>query len=206
MRQLQFHEYWSLLEGGTSPDSVSDDIRNASLHEAQILWPQLRILPWESRERRIEYVARSDATDKLLLHVSADWDNCFLILVLPRGQSRPESYILFDIGAEYQEPRFCCHAFDVEDVPTEEMIRYYLPQLHELDADPYAILDIGDGTYMQCYAEDGLFDLEHQLVSTASHYCANRRVDTESAVNAFLSYAFGKKEWAFELQWRKMEL
>ena len=59
---------------------------------------------------------------------------------------------------------------------------------------------------MQTYAENGMFDLEHQLVSTSSHYRLAEPVDVATAVRAMLSYAFGKKEWAREFVWQKMEL
>jgi hypothetical protein len=139
------------------------------------------------------------------VHVTADWKNCFLIIVLSAASLQPESFILFDIGAEYQQSRFVCPAFDIDDVPGEDTIRTCLPRLQG-QHDPFAIIDRGEGTYMQTYAENGMFDLEHQLVSTSAHYRLAEPVDVATAVRAMLSYAFGKKEWAREFVWQKMEL
>jgi hypothetical protein len=59
---------------------------------------------------------------------------------------------------------------------------------------------------MQTFADNGLFDLEHQLVSLSSHYCLEDRIDATAVVDMFLSYAFGKKEWARDHTWKKMDL
>jgi hypothetical protein len=67
-------------------------------------------------------------------------------------------------------------------------------------------LETGDGTYLQTYAKDGMYWVEHQLVSGASHYQLQQKVSAETVIDLFLSYAFGRKEWAREFVWEKMEL
>jgi hypothetical protein len=205
MRLLQLHEYLALLDGGANTQPAADALSKACLQQAQSIWPRLRISPWMDWDRRIECVAECHPTGKLLVHVSTDWKNCFLILVVPPSQLQAEAYLLFDIGAEYRQPRFICPAFDLDQVADEETIRRHVPQLQG-KRNPSAVLGIGDGTYIQAYAEHGMFDVEHQLVSLSSHYCLEKRVNAETVVNMFLSYAFGKKESAREFTWKKMEL
>ena len=205
MRLLQLHEYLALLDGGATTQPADEELFSACLEQAQSLWPRLRLHGWRDRDRRIELVARCQATGTLLVHVSADWPNCFLILVVPAGRPEAEAYLLFDIGAEYREARFICPAFDVNQIADAEMIRRYVPKLQG-ENDPFAILEIGDGTYLQTYAEDGMYRVEHQLVSLASHYQLQQKVSAETVIDLFLSYAFGRKEWAREFVWEKMEL
>jgi hypothetical protein len=102
--------------------------------------------------------------------------------------------------------RLECPELGIDEAATEPLIRTTIPKLLELENDAFAILSIGEGTYLQTLAEDGLFVLEYQLVSTAAHYELPERVTTDVVTNAFLSYAFGMKEWARELPWRKLEL
>ncbi|MBO0860110.1 MAG: hypothetical protein J2P21_16895 [Chloracidobacterium sp.] len=150
-------------------------------------------------------MARLNTSGTLLVHITADWKDCFLILVVPSHQLQAEGYLLFDIGAEYREVRFNCPAFGLDQVADKETIRRTVPLLPGA-VDPFAILEAGEGTYNQAYAEDGMFDVQHQLVSPTSHYCLERRVSDEVVVNLFLSYAFGRYEWAREYAWKKMSL
>jgi hypothetical protein len=205
MRQLQFHEYLALLDGGTQPERASDALTKACLEDAKSIWPQLSLGGWTKRPRKVEYVAKCQGNGKRLVHVSADWENCFLILVVPLRKRRAESYLLFDIGAEYTLAKFICPPFDLEQTADRDTIRKFVPRLQG-ERDPFAILESGKGTYMQAYAEDGLFDVEHQMVSLSFHYCLDERVDADTVVRLFLSYAFGKKEWAHDFTWNKMKL
>jgi hypothetical protein len=205
MRLLQLHEYLALLDGGATPQPADEALSQACLQQAESIWPLLRLGSWTDSDRRIESVARCHAGGNRLVHVSAGRENCFLILVVPPRQVRAEAYLLFDIGAEYKEARFLCPAFGLDRVADEDTIRKYVPRLQGV-TDPFAILETAEGTYIQTYADRGMFDVEHQLVSVSSHYCLGRRVDADTTVKLFLSYAFGNKEWAREFTWKKMEL
>jgi hypothetical protein len=205
MRLLQLHEYLALLDGGANTQSADDALSDACLEQARAIWPQLGLHAWEERNRSVEAVACCHASGKLLVHVSADWKNCFAILVVPPGRLQAEAFILFDIGAEYGDVRFICPAFDLDQVAEEGTIRHYVPQLGD-KRDPFAVLEIGDGTYMQAYAKGGVYNVEHQLVSLSSHYRLEKSVSAEVVINLFLSYAFGKKEWARDFNWTKMDL
>jgi hypothetical protein len=205
MQQLQIHEYLALLDEGTDAQPIDDSLSRLYLEQAEAVWPELQTAAWEDRERRVEYVVRCRASGRLLVHVSADWKDCFLILVVPAGQVQAEAFLLFDIGAEYRPVRFICPAFEVDDIADEETISRCLPQLDGAH-DPFAILESGNGTYMQARAVGGAFIVEHQLVSLSSHYRLEERVSSDVVVSLFLSYAFGRKEWACDFKWDPMEL
>ena len=205
MRLLQLHEYLAILDGGATIEPAVDALSKSSLDQAQSIWPRLGISSWADRRRDVQSVARCRASGTLLVQITTDWKDCFLILVVPPHQLQAEGYLLFDVGAEYRKVRFDCPAFELYQVADEETIRRTAPRLPGA-RDPFAILEAGEGTYIQAYAKDGMFDVEHQLVSTASHYRLESRVSAEVVVSLFLSYAFGKYEWAREYKWKKVEL
>jgi hypothetical protein len=205
MRLLQFHEYLGLLDGGAKTIPAADSHSRVWLQQAQALWPQLRLGSWTRRARNVESVARCHASGTRLVHVSANWQNCYLILVVPPRRVQAESYLLFDIGAEYRKARLICPAFDLDQTADEKTIRMYVPLLHG-NRNPFAILETGKDTYIQAYAEGGRFDVEHQLVSVSSHYIGARKVSAKTVVDLFVSYAFGRYEWARAVTWKKLEL
>lgn len=204
LKQLQFHEYLALLEGSIKSATPDPALAETWLEQAKKLWPQLGIAKWAKHPRQVEYVARTPAGVQFV-HVTADWTNCFLILVVPAGAVQADAWILFDIGAQYNEPMLICPAFDLEEAATPEQVRTIIPQLGGED-DPFAILEIGDGTYLQTYAEGDLYEVEHQLVSTKQHFKLPEPVEAAVVVDLFLSYAFGKYEWSRERVWEPMEL
>ena len=206
MRLLQLHEYLDLLDGGVATQAADHGLAQTALATAESLWPTLKISPWDATSRTVEMIARCTNSGKRLVHVTADWKNCYLILVFECDSEIPESYILFDIGAEYSEVQFVCPAFEIAAPATEDLIAKYIPRLKDTESDPFAVLDIGDGTYMQAYAEGSRYGVEYQLVSLASHYALDVSVDAATVVMLFNSYAFGRKEWAREYTWTKVEL
>src|SRR5262249_53389680 len=115
MRQLQLHEYLTLLDGQARTEPPTETICQAALNDAQLIGPILKLSAWTDRKRRVECVANCLATGTRLVHISADWKNCFLILAVPPDQLHAEAYILFDIGAEYAQVRFICPAFDIDE-------------------------------------------------------------------------------------------
>ena len=54
--------------------------------------------------------------------------------------------------------------------------------------------------------DDGMYLLEHQLVTTKCHYRAAGRLGAGVVCRAFISYAFEKKEWATDFIWEIIEL
>ena len=205
MRLAQIHEYLILLDGGTKTVTATDDECRVWLEYAHRVWPQLEIDSWQAHPRSVSLVTDCQATGHRLGHVTADWENCFLILIVPPGETMPESHILFDIGAEYESLTLLCPTLELDEVVTEPSIANAIHKLPGRE-DPFAIVDTGRGTYMQTYAEDAGFHIEYQLVSTACHYVLPKLVSAETTIQLFNSYAFGKKEWARNFQWQPMEL
>ena len=204
MKQLQLHEYLALVDGGAPTIPVEQSLADEALKQAEALWPDLRIDTWEKRKRKVECVAQCSNGTRLV-HVTANRRNCFLILVVPPKKKAATKYLLFEIGAEYAEPQLICPAFDLDGPADKVTIRKIIPRL-DGQRNPFAILNIGNGTYIQCYAEVGLYDVEHQVVSTAAHYSLKKKADAATVVKLFLSYGFGKKEWATEYEWKLMKL
>ena len=127
------------------------------------------------------------------MHVNADWENCFLILITPADTVEPEAYLLFDIGAEYRELTLTCPTLQLEDAVSDALIEESIRNLPGRE-DPFAILDAGEGTYLQTFAEEEEgFHIEHQLVSTASHYALPELVPRMSPSNCSIRTRLGKK-------------
>ena len=196
-----------ILEGGANKHAVDDALSKYSIAQAESIWPQLKISSWSDHPRSVEYVAKCEVSGKLLVHITTDWKDCFLVLVMSPDELKAEGYILFDIGAEYQQIRLVCPTLGLDQVAEEGMIRSTVFRLPG-KRDPFAILEANERNYIQAYwmEDDGLFDVEHQLVSIASHYDLETRVSAEVVVNLFLSYALGYKEWACEHTWKKMDI
>jgi hypothetical protein len=206
MRLLQMHEYLGLLRQGSTSIELDPLVARQGLAAAQEIWADTGLAAWDAQSRHIEEVARTNG-GHLLCHVNADHRNCFVIVVIDGVSRRPDSYIVFDIGAQYRGlPTFICPPIDHEGEPTEELIAAAIPKLMS-EPNGFAVLDLAPGTYMQT-AADGpdQYVLEHQLVTTRCHYRVPRPVDAATVIDAFKSYAFGKFEWASNLRWERMEL
>lgn len=205
VRHIQLREYVELLAGGAGIEPVTPELAEACLAQAESLWEELQLGRWNDHPRNVELVVRCQGEATRLVHVTANWPNSFLIFVVPAEQPEPSGFLLFDIGAEYAGTRLICPDLHLDCEPTEELIRQVLPQLTEL-ADSFVILEQNDATYLQAFAEEGRYQIEHQLVSLAAHYVLSEPATADEAVAIFLSYAFGKKEWATAFRWEKMKL
>jgi len=204
MKLLQLHEYLGLLRAGTGPHEPSQNELDRCMSAAREIWPDTGLLPWESAPRTVAYVCKCDNGRHIAAHITADTKDCFLIVFL--SEERASSYIVFDIGAEYTGMEYTCPSIDYHGPPQRDLILKSIPNLRD-HKDPFAILAIADGTYLQTYQNpNGTYDLEHQLVTTKFHYRALGEVNTDRACEAFISYAFGKKEWAFDFAWRRVDL
>jgi hypothetical protein len=206
MKLLQLHEYLTFLHAGTVPDGhqLSRSELDQCMSAAQEIWPETGLLPWESAPRSVAYAWKSNDGRHIGAHITADRENCFLIVVLSDG--RPTSYIVFDIGAEYRQAEYICPSIGYEGPAERDVILGSIPNLKD-HKDAFAILAVADGTYLQTYQNpDGTYDLEHQLVTTKFHYRALGEINAREVCDAFISYAFGIKEWATDLTWERMEL
>ena len=204
MKLLQLHEYLGLLRAGTGSHELSQNELDRCMSAAQQIWPDTGLLPWESAPRTAAHVWKSNDGRHVAAHITADREDCFLIIFL--SEERASSYIVFDIGAEYSGMEYICPSIRYHGPPQRDVILKSIPNLRN-HKDPFAILAIADGTYLQTYQNpNGTYDLEHQLVTTKFHYRALGEVNVNVACDAFISYAFGRKEWTTDLTWERVEL
>jgi len=204
MKVLQLHEYLRLLRAGITEGFLSQSELDRCMSAAQEIWPDTGLLPWESAPRTVDHVWKGNDGRYTAAHITADIKDCFLIVFL--FEERASSYIVFDIGAEYSRVVYICPSIDYEGPPQRDVILKSIPNLRDHE-DPFAILAIADGTYLQAYQHrNGTYQLEHQLVTTKFHYRALGEVNAGEVCDAFISYAFGKQEWAFDLTWERVEL
>lgn len=117
-----------------------------------------------------------------------------------------DGHILIDIAAEYSNPFLDCPSTGFRGIPTPDDIKSMIAQIHPDDDSPFAILMLGDGTYMQTYRTHDGFHLEHQLVNGAGHYEISGLATADQVVDAFVSYAFGKNEWLDVFTWQLQQL
>lgn len=205
LRLYQLHEFLGLVDGVTGFEALQA-LNDACMQAAQAIWPLTGLDPWDAFKRKASFCYACADGRHGYLHIDADHDNCFVIIVFEVKDARPIGWLLFDIGAEYREVIYTCPAIDYEDEATPEVIESSIPKLLA-HRDPYAILDLGAGTYMQALQkEEDAYELEHQLVTTACHYRAAGTLTAAQVISVFKSYAFGKKEWAREIIWEKMDL
>jgi len=204
-RLLQIAEYLDLVSGGLVGAEISDGAKAAALGLARDVWGSLGLGDWAEIDPAAVTAWRSKVNGHVLVHVPAVADDCFLIVLLGSELAAPDSYILFDVGAEYVSATFSCPALELAGAANEDDIRRAIPELPG-KPDPFAVLELRGGTYMQVYADEQGFHLEHQLVTTAAHYRCVDIVGPDEAVEAFLSYAFGNYEWAYKRRWERIAL
>jgi len=204
MKLLQLHEYLGYLHAGTVSCQLSQNELDRCMSAAQEIWPDTGLPPWESAPRTAAYAWKSNDGRYTAAHITAERENCFLIVVL--SGEHPSNYIVFDIGAEYAQPEYICPSIGYHGPAQRDVILKSIPNLRN-HKDPFAILAVADGTYLQTYQNsNGTYDLEHQLVTTKFHYKALGRVNVGTVCDAFISYAFGKKEWATDVTWERIDL
>ena len=89
------------------------------------------------------------------------------------------------------------------DVTAAQILRY-------VSAAGFAILEISDGTYMQCApAENGEDDffLEYQTETLDQHFQAtDHPISLARVHSAFTSYLAGNSQWQTDFVWEKMNL
>ncbi|QFZ83282.1 hypothetical protein GFK26_11165 [Variovorax paradoxus] len=202
---LQIAEYLDLLNGGLVSAEISNPEKAAALGLARDVWGSLALGDWAEIEPAAVTAWRSKVNGHVLAHVPAFADDCFLIVLLSSEPVAPDSYILLDVGAEYANATFSCPFLGLAGAANEDDIRRAIPELPG-KSDPFAVLDLRGGTYMQVYADGHGFHLEHQLVTSAAHYRCVDIVGPDEAVEAFLSYAFGSHEWAYKRRWERISL
>ncbi len=61
-------------------------------------------------------------------------------------------------------------AYEISEPATSELITNYIPLLQNLESDSFAIIDTAMAHTCKQNFENGKYEVEHQLVSLASHY------------------------------------
>lgn len=202
MRILQLKDLLQRLDGGAKGTVPPADAANRMAEYAAAVWTSCGldgVAP-----SAIEYCA--GVSGELLGHFDAGRKDCFLIVVCPEAAGPPTGHLLFDIGAEYQMSEYQNLSTGFVGEPTEAMLADSLSRLGE-GGTPAAILDRGDGTYLQTYLDaPGRYTLEHQLVTTKFHFGTAGPATLDDVQRAFHSYAFGRYEWAREFDWQHQPL
>ncbi|AGU53390.1 hypothetical protein VAPA_2c08340 [Variovorax paradoxus B4] len=203
-RLMQLHEYIDLLHGGTEDHAGSDAVKRSAVELAHSLREPLQLKARTAPELAQVFARRSRAHDALLVHVPLHISDCFLIAIFRNGAPTAQEHLLFDIGAEYQEPMLDCPEFGVAEPANEANIRHWIPLLQGQPS-AFAVIERRGGTYMQVFADLEGFHLEHQLVTPGSHYRRTEPVSADEAVDTLVSYACEKYEWAYK-PWERLEL
>jgi len=203
-RLLQQHEYLDLLEGGLERHHPSSEETVRALALAHEVWIPLQLVAWEKKQLDMS-AWRSRARGHVLVHIPTAIQDCFLVVVFDESSTTPDAYILFDIGAAYMPVSLDCPTLGLEGPTSEQEIRRVIPQLLGKE-EPFVVVELRGGTYMQVYADEQGFHLEHQLVTPGAHYSCVDIVGPEVAIETLVSYAFGNHEWAYERRWEHIKL
>ena len=205
MPPLQLKDLLALMDGGVTGTAAPLDVAMRAQRHAADVWSDCR-LPGPA-PASIEYCGLTRGTGKYLCHFNAGRKDCYLIVICAAATGSPEAHLPFDIGAQYRPASFTDLSTNFAAEVTDEMLAAALPRLLEAGGTPAAILENGDGSYLQTY-QDGpdQYALEYQLVTTAFHFAAATPATTQEVLRAFRSYAFGKYEWTRDIVWRHQPL
>ncbi|RNF83822.1 hypothetical protein [Montanilutibacter psychrotolerans] len=208
MRLLQIHEYLDLFPpDGASTAGISPAVVQTCLRAVETVWARTGLGCWDHVDRGVYYTSATADGRYLLAHIDADHSNCFVIVAYNLRSQLPESYIVFDIGAEYADPVLVCPGADYEGPATDELIETWVPRLASHSEEPIIVLDRGHGTYLLAEQKpDGSYIIEHQLVTSKNRYVALAPVTAEAVIEAFKSYAFKVKEWTRAFRWVRVEV
>ena len=206
LRLLQLHEYLPIVGSGVKGYEPDNATRDACLNAATATWRFAGLSKSGARHRAIQHCYKCGDRVHGIAHINSDDDDCFLIIVFNQSTATPVGYLVLDIKADYRKPVYECPLIRFKGEPTASLIETTIPNL-TTKKNSYAILDFENGTYMQtCRRSANSFILEHQLANIDNHYEAVGDMTAQQVIAAFKSYAFGKKEWAKDIQWKKMEL
>ena len=207
MKLLDKLQYLSLMaENATEIHTPSADAMDRVLQYATDVFPTLQLKLRDLKAKDV--VAVFEHGDKTMYHVKAyprKMPDTHVIVVMS-GEAVC-GHILIDLAAEYAAPYFECPALEVEGELDAADVQRLLPQIRADEDNPFAVLGLADGTYMQTYRTDEGFYLEYQLVNTSSHYEIPELATCEEVVSAMLAYGFGKdKDWLTAFDWQRQNL
>ena len=205
MQLLDKLQYLRMMGDPAEKISPTTDALVSVLDYASRVWPKLDLKKRKLKTSDIAVVYQHG--DRTFNHIKAfprKMQDTFVIVVT--NQNDIEGHILIDLAAEYSQPFLDCPSSDFEGLPTPDDLKSLIPQIPPDDDNPFAILILGEGTFMQTLSTDEGFLLEHQLVNTSCHYEIPEFASADHVVNAMVSYAFGKNEWLESFDWELQEL
>lgn len=207
MTLLSKREYLRAFTGDAHDETPSAVTTRRVLEYATGVWPGLALKNRKLKEADLVTSYRTDETT--FFHVRAfprKNKDTFVIIVGDATATDISGHILIDLLAEYAGRFLNCPSCEFSGVPTPDDIESLIPQITPDDPNPFAILETGDGTFMQTLCTDDGYVLEHQLVNTSSHYETPDLVSLVDVINAMKSYAFGNNEWLDAFDWRRQVL
>ena len=201
---MQLAELLLLLDMGGKQASPPEDIQIMAYEYAVKAWEPSGLV--ESPPKNIEYTNYIESAGTYICHFAAGAKDTFLIVVVQESPAKAISHLVMDIGAEYLPVVYINISTGYEGNPSEIQIKTDIPKLLD-SGTPAAILESGDGSYIQTYQiSEDTYELEYQLASTKFHFKTAKPVSEKVVIDAFLSYAFGKYEWAQEIKWEHYPL
>lgn len=205
-RLLTKLEYLRLLSNAASAISVDQAAEQILVYAADV-WQSAGLK--QRKLRNADIIASYRHGARHLFHLKAyprKQRDIVMVIVFDPDVSEVFGHILIDLAAEYSTPRLDCPSSEYEGNPTIDEIEALLAQISPDDDDPFAIMETGDGTYLQTLCGDDGYVLEHQLVNTSNHYETINLATFEQVVEAFRSYGFGGTDWLESFDWRRQDL
>ena len=187
------------LDRGVDPiDAPATVAERARRHAAEV-WGECGL---SGSPGSLAHTVRTRVLPEYLCHVETEERDCFLVVVVSEDAVEVKGHLPLDVGAQYRPLLFEDLSTGLAGEPTEAWLDEAIPRLGDGGDTPVAIVGAARGTYMQtCLQKPGEYLLEYQTVTTAFHFAADRPVDEQTVLWAFRSYAFGRYEWARELEW-----
>ena len=207
MQLLDKLQYLRLM----GPDSGEEHAPTAEAIDRVLIYATDVFPHLQLKQRKLkanDVVAVFQYGDRTFFHVKAfprKMEDTFVIVVT--SVDGFHGHILIDLAAEYSQAYLDCPSLGFADVADATDIERLIPQIHPRDDNPFAILSVGEGTFMQTLRTDDGFILEHQLVNTSSHYEIPELASGDQVVSAMVSYAFGRnEEWLESFAWQRQQL
>ncbi len=192
------------MQDPTEALDVNESTTSGALAYAAGVWSSLRLEP---RELGVDDVtAVFQHAHRTFVHVRAfeeGFQNTFVVII--SDADGVEGHILIDLQAEYADPILDCPSQDYHRITTASDIRKLIPQIDARGANPFAVLELGRGTYMQVYRTLDGFEVEHQMVNLSSHYKALGFATAQETAEAMASYASGDHGWLEAFMWERVE-
>lgn len=205
-RLLNKLEYLSLLT--KNPATVShQSYAEQVVTYASTAWPGLELKKRKLRNSDIIGCYRHRAVQ--VFHVKAfprKRPETNVVIVFEPSTSEFIGHILIDLAAEHSTPRLDCPSSEYEGNPQPDEIESLLAQITPDDDNPFAIMETGEGSYIQTLCTDDGYLLEYQLVNASSHYETSTPLSFEEVVDCFVSYGFEGNQWLESFTWQRQRL